>query len=301
MARVNLELYRIFLAVAGAGSFSSAARSLYISQPAVSQAIRQLEGQLGVTLFVRRARGVELSAEGKVLYHHAQAAVTLIDAGEEKIGRMERLQAGDLRIGAGDTITRHVLLPMLGKFSRQYPGIALSVRNGTTIETVGLLRSGSVDIAFVNMPCSEENLIVTPCMDVHDAFVAGAKFAPLKDGITPEDLANLPLIMLERQSSSRLAVDAALLRMGVQLAPGIELGSHDLLLDFARTGLGVCCVIKEFSQNELNDDLFEIPLSPPMPSRSIGAAILADIPPSEPVKAFMKLLGEGGFLSVDEE
>ncbi|HWQ51237.1 MAG TPA: LysR family transcriptional regulator [Terriglobales bacterium] len=295
MARVNLELYRIFLAVAGAGSFSSAARSLYISQPAVSQAIRQLEGQLGATLFVRRARGVELSAEGKVLYHHAQAAIALIDAGEEKLGRMERLQAGDLRIGAGDTITRHVLLSLLGRFSREYPGVALSVRNGTTAETVELLRGGGVDVAFVNMPCNEEGLVITPCMEVHDVFVAGLKYLPLKAGVTPEELAGLPLIMLERQSSSRLAVDAALLRMGVQLSPGIELGSHDLLLDFARTGLGVCCVIKEFTEALLGDDLFEVPLNPPIPPRSIGVAVLADIPPSGPVKAFMKLLGEDAY------
>ncbi len=290
MSKVNLELYRIFLAVGAAGSFSAAARSLYISQPAVSQAMRQLEGQLGVNLFIRRARGIELSDEGAVLYHHVQSAIALIDAGEEKLGRMERLADGDLRIGGGDTITRHLLLPLLGRFSELHPGIALSVRNGTTQETLQMLRNGTVDVAFVNMPCDEEGIALTPCMKVHDIFVAGNGYKRYVQGITPDALTSLPLIMLEHRSSSRQAVDEAMLHMGVRLSPEIELGSHDLLLDFAKTGLGISCVIKEFSTFAMDDDLFEIPLIPPMPERNMGMAVLEDIPPSATVKAFMELI-----------
>ena len=291
MNTVNLELYRIFLAVVQESSFTAAARRLFISQPAVSQSIQQLEKQLGAILFIRSVKGVRLSKEGEVLFRHVDAALALLESGEQKLDKMRHLQLGELRVGAGDTPTRHFLLPLLKRFTQQYPEISLSVRNGTTNELANYLRQGKIDLAFVSLPFDGGDMELHPCLNIHDIFVAGRRFEHLREGISPAQLSELPLIMLEKQANTRRIVDAALLEMGVQINVEIELGSHDLLLDFARNDLGVSCVVREFSRLELDlGDLFEIPLHPPLPTRTVAAAHLRDIPLPVPAKSLLEML-----------
>jgi molybdate transport repressor ModE-like protein len=109
----RLELYRVFREVAESGSVSAAARSLYVSQSAVSQSIRQLEQQLQTRLFERSSRGVSLTADGKLLYEYVSKAIDLIGSGEEKLSKARALELGHLAIGASDTLTRRYLLPYL--------------------------------------------------------------------------------------------------------------------------------------------------------------------------------------------
>lgn len=291
MNTVNLELYRIFLAVVQEGSFTAAARRLFISQPAVSQSIQQLEKQLGSILFIRSVKGVRLSNEGEVLFRHVDAALALLESGEQKLDKMRHLEMGELRVGASDTLTRYFLLPLLKEFTQQHPEISLSVRNGTTTELSSYLRQGKIDLAFVSLPFDGGDMELQPCLSIHDIFVANSRFAHLSEGITPAQLTELPLIMLEKQANSRRCVDNALLELGLQVNVEIELGSHDLLLDFARNGLGVSCVVQEFSRTDLQQgSLIEIPVCPPLPPRSIAAAHLKDIPLPVPAKAFLDLL-----------
>ena len=107
---VKLDLYRIFCEVAEEESISDAAKSLYISQSAVSQSIRQLEEQLQVRLFSRQPRGVTLTAEGRMLFDYVRNAIGLIETGEDKLQQTRKLMLGDLVIGASDTVTRNLLL-----------------------------------------------------------------------------------------------------------------------------------------------------------------------------------------------
>ncbi|WP_312642049.1 LysR family transcriptional regulator [Hydrogenoanaerobacterium sp.] len=289
---INLELYRVFREVAGSGSFSQAARSLFITQSAVSQSVQQLERQLGRKLFTRSRRGVTLTPEGTMLYEHVSSALSIIASGEEKLERMRHLQAGELSIGAGDTISEHYLLPYLEQFHNLYPEIRLKVINRTSGQALALLKSGSIDLAFANLPLDEPDITVRKCMEVNDVFVASDKFSHFK-GRTLEswELAQCHLIMLERLSNSRRFVDNFFLQNGVQLEPEIELGAHDLLLEFARIGLGISCVIEEFSTEYLQSgELFLLKLKKPVPPRSIGLCSLAGVSPSFAAERFMQLL-----------
>ena len=102
---VNLELYRVFYTVAKCGSLTKAAEELYISQPAVSQSIKQLESQLGISLFNRTHRGMELSAQGgKVIFHKIEQALSLFGEAETMISQINTSATGTIRIGASDTI-----------------------------------------------------------------------------------------------------------------------------------------------------------------------------------------------------
>lgn len=291
---INLELYRVFREVALSGSFSHAAQQLFITQSAVSQSVAQLERQLDRRLFTRSRRGVVLTPEGKVLYEHISTALNAITLGEEKLARMRHLQEGELSIGAGDTISEHYLLPYLEQFHSRHPQVRLKVVNRTSGQAVALLKSGAIDLAFVNLPLDEPELAITECMQVHDIFVASQKFAQFAGRkLAAAELAGCCLIMLETLSNSRRYVDDFFLRQGVRLNPEIELGAHDLLLDFARIGLGIACVTQEFSAAYLqNGSLFALALKTPIPARSIGLCSLANATPSFAAEAFVQICTE---------
>ena len=112
----TLSSYHIFNAVAETGNLSKAAKSLYISQPAISRAVSKLEQNLSVKLFIRGSRGVHLTEEGKLLYAHTKSAFDFLRQGEENIRRIHHLGAGILRIGVSTTLYKHLFMPLLQNF-----------------------------------------------------------------------------------------------------------------------------------------------------------------------------------------
>ena len=169
----KLEQYRIFNEAATTLSFSKAAHHLYISQSAVSQAINSLEKELDVKLFIRLSKGVMLTPEGEMMHKNIAEALTLISSAENKLTSFKELKSGSLTIGAGDALCEHYLLQYIVQYRKLYPNINLKVVNGTSLETVKMVKNGSIDLAFVNMPLFDEALSIKPCLDVHDIFVAG--------------------------------------------------------------------------------------------------------------------------------
>lgn len=291
---VKLDLYRIFCQVAESDSFSAAARELYMTQPAVSQAISQLERELGMRLFSRTSRGVRLTNDGKLLYEHVSAALNLIHAGEKKLFEAKGLLVGELRLGVGDTICRYYLLPYLEEFHKEHPEIKLRIINRTTPEICDMLKAGDIDLGLVNLPIEEAEIEVRECMKVHDIFVYGDSFpeAP-KNGLplNPEEVTQYPLILLETKSNSRQYVERWFQSRGISVVPEIELGSHELLLEFAKINLGLACVIREFSQDYLQSGiLHEVPLKDPMPARSIGYCFLKSVSLSPASASFIDSL-----------
>lgn len=290
----DLELYRVFCTVARCGSLSHAARELYISQPAVSQAMRRLEDSLGCSLFTRNSRGIMLTSEGRMLFSYADKAVSLVSAAEDKLNRMRTLQSGGLMIGASDTLCQYFLLPFLERFHAEYPAVQLQVTNRTTPETVELLKIGKVDIALVNLPVEGDMLCVRECLQVHDIFVAAKRFEHFKgQAITWDILSREPLVLLEQASNSRKYLDAFAAQQGVTLHPEIELGAHSLLVQFARIGLGIACVTSEFARDPVaNGELFEVQLDTPLPSRAIGLISLDGVPLSAAALRFIQIVME---------
>lgn len=270
---IKLEQYKIFNEAASTLSFSIAARNLYISQSAVSQTIHLLEKELNTQLFIRQSKGVLLTKEGELLYQKISQALSLITSAENQIMNQLNLTKGELTIGAGDTISENYIMPYLVQFHQLYPGVTIKMINRTSLEIIDLLKTGQIEIGFINMPLNEESLTIKECLQVHDIFVSKEK----DDHIyTLQELAHESLVLLEKTSNSRHFVDLHFASQGLLLTPTIELGSHELLLDAAKNNLGKACVIKEFSQEELNQGIVhEIQLTSPIPKRSIGYAYLS--------------------------
>ncbi|WP_352420602.1 LysR family transcriptional regulator [Proteiniborus sp.] len=289
---IKLDLYKIFCEVAKYNSFSKAAKSLYMTQPAVSQSIMQLEGELDVRLFTRTPKGVILTNEGKLLFEYANSAINLIDVGEKKLIETKNLMVGDLKIGVGDTISRYFLLPYLEKFHNKYPNIKFKIINRTTIELCALLKSGEIDIAICNLPIEDSSIEVKELMIIHDIFVCGANYRDkIPMPLSFEDLTKLPLILLEYTSNSRQYVEKYILSKGIKIEPEIELGSHELLLEFAKINLGISCVIREFSNEYLQKGLlYEVKLIEEIPERSIGVCSLKSVSLSPSSTRFVEIL-----------
>lgn len=288
----KLDLYKVFSQVARSESFSKAAKTLYLTQPAVSQSILQLEDELAIRLFNRTPRGVTLTKEGLLLYDYVNSAMNLLDAGEHKLEEFKTLTAGSITIGVGDTITRYFLLPYLETFHSLYPDIKLKMVNGTTSELCQLLKSGEVDVALCNFPIEDPKLKLIPCLDVQDVFVYGEKYHKiLHEPIHLADLVKLPLIFLETSSNSRRYIEDYLKEQNVTIEPEFELGSHELLLDFAKINLGIACVTREFSKFYLDSGLLrEVQLLEEIPKRQIGICYLNSVQLSPATMKFVQIV-----------
>lgn len=288
----KLDLYKVFCQVGKSKSFSEAARALYMTQPAVSQAIMQLEQELDIRLFNRTPRGVSLTPEGSLLFDYATSALNLLNVGEEKILEFKNLTAGELKIGVGDTISRYFLLPYLEHFHNRYPNIKFKIENGTTLELCALLKSGEVDIVVCNFPLNDPALEMRSCFLIQDTFVYGQKFRRiLSKPLSLEELVKLPLIFLESKSNSRKYVENYLNTKGIHIEPEFELGSHDLLLEFAKINLGIACVTREFAEDYLEKGLLsEVQLLEEIPRRSVGICYLKSVPLSLAATRFVEIV-----------
>lgn len=288
----KLDLYKVFCQVAKSKSFSKASKELYMTQPAVSQAVMQLERELDIRLFNRTPKGVSLTNEGKLLFEYVNSAINLISSGEEKILESKDLTVGELKIGVGDTISKYFLLSYLEVFHNKYPNLKFKIINGTTSELCDLIKSGEIDIAICNLPINDSSLEVKPCGKVKDIFVCGEKYKDLtKKKISLEEMVKYPLIFLEPSSNSRKYVEKFMLSKGIKISPEFELGSFDLLLEFAKINLGIACVVKEFSKEYLEKGLlYEVKILEEIPSRSIGVCYLKKVPLSLASTKFVEIL-----------
>ena len=298
---VKLELYRVFQEVARMGNISAAAQNLYISQSAVSQSIRQLEQQLQVRLFSRSTKGVRLTTEGQMLLEYVDHALGLLRSGEEKLAQARELLTGELIIGASDTVTKTYLLSRLEAFHKAYPDIRIRILNGTSQMVLNYLHAGQVDIAFASEQPDNAEYTVRHCVDTHTIFVASPDYpCDFLHRYTAEEIAALPLILLERKASSRIYVEQFFQSRGIRFQPEIELGSHNLLISLARIGLGVACVTEEFSQSGLGRGVI-LPLKTDfeIPPRAVTMCTLQGVTPTSAANRFMDFISESNRMEYD--
>jgi DNA-binding transcriptional LysR family regulator len=284
----NLELYRVFYWTAVERNLTRAAERLFITQPSVSHSIKQLEEALGIVLFHRHAKGVRLTDEGQLLFANISQAFHSIESAERHIAEINNLIRGELRIGSSDSLCKYYLLPHLGRFCRDHPDLRLDLVHGTTPEIVRQVKEGRVDFGIVRLPLADDSLRIHETILVQDCFVTGGKFAHLADRpLSLAELCTYPLILFTKTSSSRAFIEQFAAGHGLTIRPEIELASVDLLIEFAKAGLGISFVTKQFVQTELNGGiLFELPLIEQIPPRKIGVIFLKNRRLSPATRAF---------------
>ncbi len=293
---INIELYKVFYSVAKCGSLTKAAQELFISQPAVSQAIKQLESQLGSTLFTRTHKGMVLSASGELIFSQVEEALRLLSDAGEKLTELNTVASGTVRIGATDSIFSYVLADKLAKFREAYPSVRLELISSTSPYTINQLKENKCDIAFVNLPISDGELRFTPTdIRISDIFIAGNKYANLREKALPlGDLQNYPLILLEEITVARRALQEYTATLGITFNPDIEVANWDLMKKLVVRDMGIGCIPREYCRKELErGELFEVPVTPALPVRGIGMAFLKGARLSYAVKQFIDIFNRG--------
>ena len=287
----NLSSYWIFYTVANAGNISKAAKELYISQPAISKSIQKLEESLNCKLFSRSSRGVILTEEGSLLYDHVREAFETLGAGEEKLKRSIELGVGHLKIGVSSTLCKYMLLPYLKEFIRRYPHISISINCQSTNDTLKLLDDNKIDIGLIGKPDNLKNINFYFLENIEDTFVATSEYIRNLNmrGIKNDDiLENSTLMLLDKNNMSRKYIDDYFQDNEITIADSIDISNMDLLIDFAKIGVGIACVIKSFVSKELEEGcLVEIPLSIPIHQREVGFAYKDNIKPSKSLETFI--------------
>ena len=289
---INYELYKVFYYVAISLSFSEASKQLFISQSAVSQSIKTLEKKLGISLFIRSTKRVQLTPEGETLLRHIEPAMNLIKRGENQIMEASNLGGGQLRIGASDTICRYYLVPFLNRFHKTHPNVHIKVTNQTSTKCVDLLEMGQVDLIVTNYPKSRLNHgeHVREIHTFKDCFIASASYyGELKDkNLHLKDLLSYPIMMLDRKSTTSEFLHNLFQQYQLDLVPEIELGSNDLLIDLARIGLGIAfvpdyCIPKD-------GDLFILNIEEELPNRKLVITHNPQLPLTIAAKEFLEIL-----------
>ena len=289
----QLNLYHIFYTVAQCGNISAAARKLYISQPAVSKSISRLEESFASPLLIRSSRGVALTENGKLLYKHLETAFQAIRQGEEMISRNDLLGAGSLSIGVSTTLCKYALLPYLQDYIAANPYVKISLSCQSTYETIASLENGTLELGLVGESdrLESSHLNFLPIREIHDIFVCSPEYLSKLQNQTEgcEDLLSQgTFLLLNKNNVTRQYMDKYMLLQNITMEHQIEVTTMDLLIDFARIGLGIACVIGEFVQEELkNGSLVECSIREPIPSRRIGFAYPRSARPTAAMNAFL--------------
>ncbi len=290
--QAHLEQYKIFKAVADTGNISATAKSLYLSQSAVSQSIKALESSLGVRLFSRSRRGVTLTHDGQTLYEYVSGALSLLEAGEMRLNESRELTRGTLTIGASNTLTETYLLKYLQEYHKAYPGVKVQILNGTSRRVMSFLRNGTCDLAFATTNEPDDAFDNYLCFKTHTVFVAAPEYpVDFDHAYTLREISDLPLILLEREAGSRRFLEDCFLEEGLRLAPEIELASYELLISLARIGLGVAGVTEEFSEEALSRGFVrKLQLAKPLPERAVTMLSHKNTETSMAARKFMELI-----------
>lgn len=263
----NLNRYRIFLAAAECGSISRAAQQLYISQPAVSTGIKKLEESMGTTLFIRKSKGVVLTENGRILYDGLSRAMHLITASEERI----RHTAGALRIAASHVLCKHMLMPYLQRFTEAYPNADVSITCTSSAQARILLEECKVDLALVAKPDNIQGFEYYPLGMIEDVFVCAPSYAERLGCAQGELLEKGNIMLLNKSNVSRMYIDSYYAKNQLKSPHILEATDMDLLIEFAKIGLGISCVVKQFIEPELHDGtLLALTLPAPIPPREMG-------------------------------
>ena len=210
---------KVFHAVARNLSFTKASQELFISQPAITKHIQELESTYQTRLFDRQGGKISLTESGQLLLEHCERILEEYRKLEYEMHLLHNQYTGELRLGASTTIAQYVLPPMLGSFISKFPQVELSLFNGNTREMETALQEHRIDLALVEGVTRLPNLRYTPFLEDELVVVVrtGSRL-PIADEITPEQLTTFPLVLRERGSGTLDVFERAILQHNIKLS-----------------------------------------------------------------------------------
>jgi DNA-binding transcriptional LysR family regulator len=291
---LNLHHLTVFHAVALTGSVSRGAERLMVSQPAVSKQLRQLERAIGASLFDRHARGVSLTAAGRVLAEYAARVFALVGEAERAVGDIRSLRGGSVSIGAGPTVGVYLLPWAIVQFQRRFPHIRVHMETELADVLRQRILDGIVDLALTEAHIAGPNL--TSRIFAHDLLVpiAAAKH-PLAAHrrLTAKEFCRHPFISRQIEPTGKSLVQRTLAERGLEPIPSLTVGTTEAIKQAVIAGLGVAMVSRLAIRAEVAaGQLVELPVSG-LPIRyPIYNIFRTDRSESAAAKAFLSTVAE---------
>lgn len=255
----DYNLYKIFLYLYEEKSISRTASKLYVSQPAISYSLKELESQLGYTLFYRNSKGIEPTVEAKELYGYISTAFNIINDAEEHIKNLNDLNIGCIRIGTSSHIGSFYLSSFIAEFKKKYPSIQFEIICRSTSDMIEMLETRNLDIIVDTLPITgRKNITKKTLSKLPNCFAFYKDYYHETNINSLEDLKKYPLILPNESSSIRLKLDEFMKNNNIELTPNIVGWTTDITLDMVRRGLGIGYFIQEVIDTQVDRDQFHI-------------------------------------------
>jgi LysR family nitrogen assimilation transcriptional regulator len=238
---VDLKQLEYFRHVAELGSFTRAASFLSVVQPALSRQVRQLEDELGQSLFERNGRGVVLTDAGARLLEHTRGILTQIGRARQDLEDQRSGDSGHVALGLPPSLGRSVTVPLVKEFARVLPNASLATVEGLSTYILEWLNVGRVDCALVYNAETASAVELLPLLDEQLYLIApraARPRTPLRKSITLAELAGYPLIIPSRPHAMRMSVENALAQAGRKITVAHEIECIPAVIDLVRQGHG---------------------------------------------------------------
>lgn len=259
---LNFHQLHIFHTVAEKGSFSHAAASLHMTQPAVTMQVQALEDYFGVKLFHRSTKKIELSEAGRTLIPFAKRSIDLIRETDVAMSRFTRMIEGRLQLGASLTMGEYILPRLLGPFSKEYPNISVSMKVMNTSQILEEVLGHQLNFGLVEAPIHHPDVLTEPVLSDELKLIVPADH-PLaaKDQVSMEEVLPYPFVLREQGSGTRRVMEEELDRRGINYKDMnivMELGSTGAIKSAVEAGLGISILSQSSVKHEVTLGLFKM-------------------------------------------
>jgi DNA-binding transcriptional LysR family regulator len=268
---MDYNLYKIFLYLYEEKSISKTASKLYVSQPAISYSLKELENSLGYTLFTRNSKGIAPTLEAKELYNYISTAFNILNDAEEHVKNLNNLNIGNIRIGVPSHIGFLVLTDYIKKFREEYPHIKFSIISKTMPEMVEMLETRKLDIIIGILPIhSDKKLSKINIKEMHNCFAYNKKLLPDISIKKEIDLMKYPIIFPNDKTAIRNKLDDYMESKNIRLNPDIEVFTTEMNLEMVRKGLGIGFFLIDTIEKQPDKDDYEIIVFDDLPVADIA-------------------------------
>ncbi|MEL0585259.1 MAG: LysR family transcriptional regulator [Candidatus Thiodiazotropha sp. (ex. Lucinoma kazani)] len=247
----TLRQMRVFTTVARHLNYTRAAQELHLSQPAVSMQVKQLEESVGLPLFEHAGKKIQLTEVGREMSQYVRTIFQTFEEMEEVLDAMKGLDTGHLNIAVASTVN-YFAPRLLAAFSRQYPGIDLSLDVTNRERLMGLLKNNEIDIVLMGLPPEDIELVYEPFMD-NPLVVIAPPGHPLQHErrIPVQRLADEVFIMREAGSGTRLAMERYFAKQSIVISTGMQMTRNEAIKQAVRAGMGLGVVSSHTIELEL--------------------------------------------------
>lgn len=294
---INLNLYKTFYEVARCGSISAASKSMFISQPATSKAIKKLEEELNVKLFYRNLNGMELTEKGKSLLFYIEEAYNSLIIGERNICEDDSFSSGRLSIGVPSHIGRFFIFDKIEEFHRLYPNIEISIISRSTNEILNLLINHEIDFAIDSSPIeiTHSNIKVVPLQKVQHCFFAvnGSKISGIEKVTSIIDLKDMPLVLPVARSYHRKELNKLAFEHECEFRNVLSIETSEMIITATRRDIGIGYVLRDLIKEEIKNGVYkEIKIKEEVPKVEINIVYIDKYltkVPKKYLEEFMKI------------